>query len=101
MKTFKLLRFFCAFALLSAFVIAVEKQCEVKDFDMESYTRKEICFYPKQTLLEAYADFRKTKIKSDSNDSGYENLRTKLEIGKNYNDQVQGRLNNHNRLCVG
>ncbi|MDR0746828.1 MAG: hypothetical protein LBE89_02925 [Helicobacteraceae bacterium] len=44
------------------------------------------CFYPAQTIVEAYADFRKSGIEENSNDPGYTNLRAKLEIGKDVKD---------------
>ncbi|MDR1912202.1 MAG: hypothetical protein LBQ52_07660 [Helicobacteraceae bacterium] len=82
----KFLRIFCAFALLGASCFAGDKKCEemVMDDPYDNMTWGDTCFYPLQTIAQAHADFRESKMKESPDDPGYKNLRSKLEIGKKY-----------------
>ncbi|MDR2152951.1 MAG: hypothetical protein LBO72_09025 [Helicobacteraceae bacterium] len=89
MKRFKFLRVLCAFALLSAFAIGGEKECHGLDFGEDVFMQGYSCFYPAQTILEAYADFRTGYIKERVEGRDSKKLRAKLEIGKNYEDNYK------------
>ncbi|MDR3162421.1 MAG: hypothetical protein LBT81_00980 [Helicobacteraceae bacterium] len=82
----KVLYCICVLALsLYADPFSGDENCKDIVFEGEEYysTGYE-CFYPKLTIAQVYADFRADKIKDDSDDPGYKNLRATLEIGKNY-----------------
>jgi hypothetical protein len=90
--------------MLCAFGFAGDKRCEEAVFD-EDAAAIYSCFYPAQTILEAYADFRESRIQESPDDPGYKNLRVKLEIGKNhkYADddvEIQYTWNNDKALVV-
>ncbi|MDR2638564.1 MAG: hypothetical protein LBC09_01855 [Helicobacteraceae bacterium] len=93
-KSFRFLRVVCAAALSFAFAFAGEKKCEDTVFSEEDsyYMSGYSCFYPNQTLAQAYKDIRLSLLKRDPDDEGYKNLRAKLEIGKNREDRFKSSI---------
>jgi len=88
------LKLACAAALLAGIlgaqmIMPSSGNCKETPYEEEGgYQSGYACFYPKQTILQTYLNYRKEFIEKYPDDNYYEALRSKLEVGKDYNDTI-------------
>jgi hypothetical protein len=70
---------------------AIDKNCKEHIYkgEVAYYMSGYTCFYPKQTILQTYLNYKNKNIKAYPDVDSFKSLRSKLEVGKDYNDTIE------------